>query len=145
MKAGTGNITNQFFFKNPTYYDEDILDKTLYDVYINDKYVKTANSTVFTIDFGDLDICSVYVIPTISNRKSNEVTVTSTREYVFVSKSNGNDTNNGISRDTPVNTIKRALELAGNCQNIILLDGDFSESNIQIDYDVTIKGEGNAT
>ncbi len=131
--------------KNPSYYDEDILDKTLYDVYINNKYVKTVNTTVFTVDFGDLDICDVYVIPTISNRKSNEVTITSTREYVFVSKSNGNDSNNGISRDNPVSTIKRALELANVCQNIILLDGDYSESDIQIDYGVTIKGEGNAT
>ncbi len=131
--------------KNPTYYDEDILDKTMYDVYINNKYVKTVNTTIFTVDFGDLDICDVYVIPTISNRKSNEVTVTSTREYVFVSKSNGNDSKNGVSRDAPVNTIKRALELAKNCQNIILLDGDFSESDIQIDYAVSIKGESNAT
>ena len=130
---------------NPTYYDSDILDKTLYDVYINNKYVKTVNSSTFSVDFGDFDICDVYVIPTISNRKSNEVTITSTREYIFVSKSNGNDNNSGISRQTPVNTIKRALELAGTCQNIILLDGDYSEDNIQIDYDVTIKGEGNAT
>ena len=130
---------------NPTYYDSDILEKTLYDVYINNKYVKTVNSSTFSVDFGDYDICDVYVIPTISNRKSNEVTIVSTREYVFVSKSNGNDTNNGISRQTPVNTIKRALELAGTYQNIILLDGDYSESNIPIDYGVTIKGEGNAT
>ncbi|WP_458403261.1 Ig-like domain repeat protein [Methanobrevibacter sp.] len=127
------------------WYDEDILDKTLYDVYINNKYVKTVNSTTFSVDFGDFDICDIYVIPTISNCKSNEVTIVSTREYIFVSKSNGDDTNNGISRQTPVNTIKRALELAGTCQNIILLDGDYSESNIQVDYDVTVKGEGNAT
>jgi uncharacterized protein YdeI (BOF family) len=131
--------------KKPNYYDADILDKTLYDVYINNKYAKTVNTTTFSIDFGDLDICNVYVIPTISNRKSNEVTATSTREYVFVSKSNGNDSNNGISRDAPVSSIKRALELARNCQNIILLDGDFSESNIQVDYSVSIKGEGDAT
>ena len=130
---------------NPSYYDSDILEKTLYDVYINNKYVKTVSSSTFTIDFDDLDICDVYVIPTISNRKSNEVTIVSTREYVFVSKNNGNDSNNGISRDIPVNTIKRALELARNCQNIILLDGDYSEENLQINYDVTIKGEGNAT
>ena len=135
----TANLTN------PNWYDEDILDKTLYDVYINNKYVKTVNTTTFSIDFGDFDICDVYVIPTISNRKSNEVTVTSTRDYVFVSKDNGNDNNNGISRETPVNTIKRALELAKTCQNIILLDGDYSEENIQINYSVTIKGEGNAT
>ena len=130
---------------HPTYYDDDILDKTKYDVYINNKYVKTVNTTAFSIDFGDLDICDVYVIPTISNRKSNEVTATSTREYVFVSKNNGNDSNNGISRNVPVSSIKRALELARNCQNIILLDGDFTESNIQVDYGVSIKGEGNAT
>ena len=130
--------------KNPSYYDSDILNKTLYDVYVNEVYVKTVNSTTFTLDFGDLDICDVYIIPTISNRKSNEVTVTSTREYIFVSKNNGDDNNNGISRDSPVSTIQKALQLAQNYQNIILLDGDFSE-NLQIDYDVTIKGEGNAT
>ena len=131
--------------KNPSYYDSDILNKTLYDVYVNNKYVKTVNSTVFTFDFGDLDICNVYVVPIISNRKSNEVTLVSAREYIFVSKCNGNDSNNGSSRDSPVNTIKRALELAKSCQNIILLDGDYSESNLQVDYDVCIKGEGNAT
>ncbi len=129
---------------NPSYYDSDILDKTRYEVYINNKYVKTVGSSEFNIDFGDLDICNVYVGPTISNRKSNSVTATSTREYIFVSKTNGDDNNNGISRDTPVNTIKRALELATVCKNIILLDGDYSE-DLQIDYDVTIKGEGNAS
>ena len=130
---------------NPNYYDSDILDKTSYDVYVNNEYVKTVDSKVFSVDFGDLDICNVYVIPTISNKKSNELTVTSTREYIFVSKNKGNDNNNGATRDKPVNTISRALELARNCQNIILLDGDYSEENIQIDYDVTIKGESGAT
>ena len=129
--------------KNPSYYDSDILNKTFYDVYVNSKYAKTVNSTIFTLDFGDLDICNVYVIPTISNRKSNEVTLTSTREYIFVSK-NGSDSNSGISRDVPVRTIQKALDLARNCQNIIILDGNYSE-NLEINYDVTLKGEGNAT
>ena len=129
---------------NPQYYDLDILNKTLYDVYINDKYFKTVNSTIFDLEFDDLDICNVYVIPTISNRKTNDLTLISTREYIFVSKNNGNDTNDGLSRDTPVNTIKKALELAKNCQNIILLDGQYNEK-VEINYDVTIKGEGNAT
>ena len=128
---------------NPNYYEDDILDKTLYDVYINNKYVKTVNTTEFLIDFGDLDICDVYVIPTISNRRSNVVTVASTREYVFVSK-NGSDNNAGITRDSPVRTIKKALDLARDCQNIILLDGDYNET-VNINYDVTLKGEGNAT
>ena len=128
---------------NPSYYDPDILDRTLYDVYVNDKYVKTVNSKLFTLDFGDLDICNVYVIPTISNKKSNEVTLVSTREYIFVSK-NGSDNNNGTTRDVPVKTIKKALELAQNCQNIIALDGNYSE-NVVIDYDVSLKGENDAT
>lgn len=129
---------------HPTWYDKDILNKTQYDVYINNKHVKTVDSTEFSIDFGDLDICSVYVVPTISNRKSNSVTATSTREYIFVSKTSGNDNNDGVSRGTPVNTIQRALELATVRKNIILLDGDYSE-DLQITYDVTIKGEGNAS
>ena len=128
---------------NPSYYDADILDKTLYDVYVNDQYVKTVNSTIFTLDFGDLDICNVYVMPTISNRKSNEVTLVSTREYIFVSNW-GNDNNNGSTRDAPVKTIQKAIELAKNCQNIIVLDGNYSE-DILIDYDLTLKGENDAT
>ena len=130
---------------NPDYYDSDILQKTSYEVYINGEYVKTVNSKIFDIEFGDLDICNVYVIPTISNKKSNEVTVTSTREYIFVSKNRGNDNNNGWDRSHPVNTIEKALQLAQDYQNIILLDGSFDENNLIIDYDVTIKGENGAT
>ena len=127
---------------HPEYYESDMLGKTSYDVYINNKYVKTVNTTEFTVDFGDLDICNVYVIPSISNQKTNEVTVTSTREYIFVS-ADGNDNNNGTSRTSPVKSISKALELALNCKNIILLGGNYSE-NVNIGYDVTIKGENNA-
>ncbi|WP_292887633.1 Ig-like domain repeat protein [Methanobrevibacter sp. UBA212] len=130
---------------NPGYYDSDILKNTLYDVYVNDEYVKTVNSTKFTVDFGDLDICRVYVIPTISNCKSNEVTITSTREYIFVSQNKGSDNNNGLTRNTPVKSIKNALELAVNCKNIILLDGEYSESGLVVNYDLTLKGENDAT
>lgn len=129
---------------NPSYYDYDILDKTCYDVYVNDQYVKTVNTTRFTVDFGDLDICNVYVIPTISNRKSNELTLTSTRNYIFVSQS-GSDSNNGKSRNAPVKSIQKAVELARNCHNIILLGGFYDESNVSVDYDLTLKGENGAT
>ncbi len=130
---------------HPGYYDSDILEKTCYDVYVNDEYVKTVNTTKFTVDFGNLDICRVYVVPTISNRKSNEVTVTSTREYVFVSQNRGSDNNNGLTRNTPVKSIKKALELAVNYKNIILLDGEYNESDLTIKYDLTLKGENDAT
>ena len=130
--------------KNPGYYDSDILDKTLYDVYVNDEYVKTVDSSVFRVDFDDWDTCDVYVIPTISNQKSNSVHLISTREYIFVS-SKGSDENNGVSRDTPVNSIKRALELAGECQSILLLDGFYDEGELVVGYDLLIKGESDAT
>lgn len=130
---------------NPSYYDVNILDKTSYDIYINNEYVKTVDSRIFTIDFDELDTCDVYVIPTISNQKSHSAHLVSTREYIFVSKNEGNDSNNGISRNTPVSSIKRALELAGNCQSILIMDGDYSEANLQVNYDLLIKGEGNAT
>ena len=129
---------------HPGYYDSDILEKTCYDVYVNDEYVKTVNTTKFTVDFGDLDICRVYVIPTISNCKSNEVTITSTREYIFVSQNKGSDNNNGLTRNTPVKSIKKALELAVNYKNIILLDGEYNESDLAINYDLTLKGENDA-
>ena len=147
LSQGNEQATLQVTAKlsNPGYYDSDILTKTLYDVYVNDEYVKTVNSTKFTVDFGDLDICRVYVIPTISNRKSNEVTITSTREYIFVSQNKGNDNNNGLSRNTPVKSIKNALDLAVNCKNIILLDGLYNESGLVVNYDLTLKGENDAT
>ena len=130
---------------NPSFYDSDILDRTSYEVYVNGEYVKTVDSKVFTIDFDELDICDVFVVPTVSNQKSNSVHLVSTREYVFVSKSNGDDNNDGLSRQSPVSSIKKALELAGDYQSILIMDGEYSEANLQIAYDLLIKGEENAT
>ena len=146
VSVGNDNATLKITasLSNPSYYDKDILNKTLYDVYVEGKYVKTVNSTVFDLEFGDLDICNVYVIPTISNVKSNELTLTSTREYIFVSQSSGSDANNGISRETPVKTIAKALELASGMGNILIRDGEFTES-VNVNNDVIIKGEGNST
>ncbi len=139
----TLKITNTL--ANPSYYDEDILNKTGYDIYVDGKYVKTVDTTVFDLDFGDLDICDVYAIPTIGNSKTNTVTLISTRAYIFVSKETGNDANNGLSRDTPVSTLSRAIELAQTCKNILIMDGTYDESNLIVNYDLNIKGEGNAT
>lgn len=127
---------------NPQYYDSDILNKTLYDVYIEGEYVKTVNSNIFTVDFDDLNMFDVFVIPTISNKKSNTLTVASVGSYIYVSKSIGNDGNNGTLRETPVNTLKRALELLSNDSNIVILDGCYDEENFQINQDLTIMGSG---
>ena len=129
--------------RNPSYYDKDILEKTLYDVYVDGVYYKTVNSSIFNFDFEDLDICRLSVVPTIGNVMSNEVLLTSTREYIFVSKSKGNDANDGLSRETPVSSISKAIQLAKSCKNILIIDGEFNECNLNVDYDLTIKGENN--
>ena len=131
--------------KNPDNYDRDILDKTLFDVYVDGVYHKTVNSSVFDFDFGDLNICRVSVVPTIGNTRSNEVLLTSTREYIFVSKSTGSDDNIGLSRNAPVKSLLKAIQLARDCKNILIIDGEFSESNLNVDYDLTINGENNST
>ena len=130
---------------NPNCYDSDILNRIGFRVYVNGEYVKTVYENVFTVDFDDFDICDVYVVPTMSNIKSNEVHVVCLRDYIYVSKSLGNDSFDGLSRDTPVSTIKHALDLAGSFGNILILDGFYDEGNLEINYDLTIKGEGNAT
>ena len=130
---------------NPQHYDSDILDNTGYHVYVNGEYVKTVNSRIFTVDFDEFDICDVYVVPTISNIKSNEVSVYCLRDYIYVSKELGDDSFDGLSRTTPVNTIPHALELADSLQNILILDGYYDEGNLEVNYDLTIRGEGNAT
>ncbi|MBR2558332.1 MAG: Ig-like domain repeat protein, partial [Methanobrevibacter sp.] len=87
----------------------------------------------------------VYAVPSIGNAKTNTVTLISSRAYIFVSKERGNDTNDGLSRDAPVNTLARAIELAKTCRNILIMDGTYNEFDLLVDYDLNIKGEGNAT
>ncbi|PWB88381.1 Ig-like domain repeat protein [Methanobrevibacter thaueri] len=128
---------------NPQYYDSDILNKINYDVYVNDEYVKTVDSNIFTVDFDGFTMGDVYVIPTISNIKSNLVNIASVGNYIFVSKNYGNDSNNGTLRSFPVNTIKRSLELAGDDYGIVILDGVYDEENFQINHNLTIIGAGN--
>lgn len=131
--------------KNPIYYDSDILDKTLYDVYINGEYVKTVDSNIFTVDFDELNMFDVYVIPTISNQKSSSITVASVGSFIYVSKSIGNDTNNGTLRECPVYTLSKALEILPVNGSILILDGIYDEEDFQINQDLTIIGSGNAT
>lgn len=125
---------------NPQYYDSDILNKINYDVYVNDEYVKTVDNNIFTVDFDGFTMGDVYVIPKISNIKSNVINIASVGNYIYVSKSIGNDSNNGTLRDFPVNTIKRALELADNDYGIVILDGVYDEENFQINLNLTIIG-----
>ena len=126
---------------NEKYYDSDILDKADYDVYLNGQYYMTVTGRDFTLDLKNIENCKVYIVPSISNSKSNEVSVGILKEYIYVSQKYGNDDNNGSSRQSPVATITRACELAMSYGNIIIMDGTFSETNIRIDYNLTIAGE----
>ena len=127
--------------KNPASYDEDILDKSDYDVYVNGEYEKTVNSRDFTLDLGRGRTAQVYVVPCISNSKSNEVLAGKVKQYIYVSQNRGNDNNDGLSRSNPVKTLNKSIELARSTENIVIMDGTFTETNLIIDYNLTITAE----
>ena len=128
--------------KNPSYYESDILDKSNYDVYMDGQYLKTVNSKDFTINLKNIEKAQVYVVPSISISKSSEVSVGMPVEYIYLSQKSGSDNNNG-SKNSPVKTLAKAIELANSTGNIIIHDGTFSEKNLEINYDLTIAGEDN--
>ena len=128
--------------KNPDFYDSDILEKSGYDVYMDGQYLKTVNSKDFTINLKNIEKAQVYVVPSISISKSSEVSVGMPIEYMYLSQKSGNDNNNG-SKNAPVKTFAKAIELANATGNIIVMDGTFSEKNLEINYDLTIAGEDN--
>lgn len=140
-----GNVTLHIDagLKNPKYYDSDILKNSSYDVYVDGSYYMTVVGTDFELNLKNLEKCHVYVVPSISTSKSNEVLVGVHREYIYVSQKDGDDTNNGSSRQNPVASITKAIELARSYGNILIMDGNFSDTNIDIDYNVTIAGEDN--
>ena len=128
--------------KNPNFYDSDILEKSGYDVYMDGQYLKTVNSKDFTINLKNIEKAQVYVVPSISISKSSEVSVGMPVEYIYLSQKSGNDNNNG-SKNAPVKTLAKAIELANSTGNIIIQDGTFTEKNLEINYDLTIAGEDN--
>ena len=137
-KIVTVTITHEL--SNPSNYDVDILDKCKYDVYVDGKYFKTINGKTFDLSFEDIDKCKVYVIPSIYTGASNELTIVVPRDYVYVSQKSGSDENDGITNQTPVKTIAQALKIAKSCENIMLMDGNFAEENLTVDYRLTIWG-----
>ena len=131
--------------KNPKYYDEDILEKSSYYVYVNGAYHSTVSSQDFTLDLEKGNTAYVYVVPSISNSKSNEVFAGIAKTFIYVSQSQGNDNNTGLSRSQPVKTLSRSIELARSYENIVIMDGTFDETNLTIDYNLTMIAENGAT
>ncbi|MBQ7928174.1 MAG: Ig-like domain repeat protein [Methanobrevibacter sp.] len=129
--------------KNPKSYDEDILQKSKYDVYVNGVYKTTVSSTDFTLDLGKGNTARVYVVPSISTSKSNEVFAGIPKTYIYVSQSRGNDNNDGSTRAKPVKTLNKSIELARSSENIVIMDGTFKETDLLIDYNLTIVAENN--
>ncbi len=130
--------------KNPKSYDEDILQKSKYDVYVDGVYKTTVSSTDFTLDLGKGNTAHVYVVPSISTSKSNEVFAGIAKTFIFVSQSRGNDNNDGSTRAKPVKTLNKSIELARSTENIVIMDGTFKETDLTINYNLTIVAENNA-
>ena len=134
----------QSVLKNPNYYDSDILDKCEYDVFVDGKFFKKITGSRFTLNFEEVKTYNVYVVASISNKKSNTLSITISKKFVYVSKEIGNDSNDGLTRNTPVYSLKKAIELARFTQNILIMDGEFREENLLVDYDLNIRGQNDA-
>lgn len=57
--------------KNPNYYDDDILDKSSYYVYVNGQYHSTVSGPDFTLDLGKGNTAHVYVVPSTCPNYNN--------------------------------------------------------------------------
>ena len=66
------------------------------------------------------------------------------KKYIYVSQKNGNDNNDGLTRSNPVKTLNRSIELARATENIVIMDGTFTETDLTIDYNLTIASESGA-
>ena len=126
--------------KNANYYDSDILKKSDYLVYVDGSYLKTITGLDFTLNLKNIEKAQVYVVPSISTSKSNEVSVGMPKEYIYVSQKSGNDGNDGMTDATPVATLSKAIELANSTGNIFIMDGTFSDTNLVINYDLSVSG-----
>ena len=134
-------LSIQATLENPSFYDADILDKSEYDIYVDGKFVKRVNATTFTLNFEDNKVSSVYAIPCISTSRTNEVLIGKEKEYVYVSQEYGSDSYNGLTRNTPVKTLAHAIDIARDYGNIWIMDGTYSETNLSVDYELSIVGE----
>lgn len=128
--------------KNPDSFESDILDTSSYDIYVDGVYNKTVVGKTFTLKLKNGRTCYVYAVPLIANTLSDEILVGVPKEYVYVSQKFGNDTNDGLNRSTPVESIKKAIEIAKTKGNIVIMDGTFTENGLVIDYNLNIVGEG---
>ena len=64
-------------------------------------------------------------------------------KIIYVSDKNGNNDNDGLSKETAVKTVAKAIELATEGQ-IVVLEGTYKTGNLGSIYDnLTITGEGN--
>jgi len=130
--------------KNPNSFEKDILDTTPYDIFINGVYDRTVIGKTFSLKLQNGENCYVSAAPCISNSKTSDILVGVPKEYIYVSQKSGKDTNDGSTRSKPVATIAKAIELARGKGNIIIMDGTFKETNLTIDYNLTVIAEKNA-
>lgn len=137
-------LTVQATVENPGYYENDILDTSEYDIYVDGAFVKRVVGSKFSINIEKGKESTVYVVPCISNSQTNTVIVGKERKYVYVSQKSGSDDNDGLTRSTPVLTLGKAIELARDYENIMLMDGIFSQNNLTINYTLSIFGENEA-
>ena len=125
---------------HPKYYDADILDKCLYDIYLNGTYFKTIADTNFTLS--DIDKTHVYIHPSIGSINSNEV-------YAYIKKNstvliNASDIEYG--KNQIINFIVSPSVASGNLTvSVNNVPYEINLSNPYLDLGILPAGEYNIT
>ena len=102
-------------------------------------------SDEIAIDDDSDDVLSVGGSNDLKNQLDDATLADGSADAIYVSVT-GNNESDGQSRETAVRTIAKAVELANNGPGkVIILEGTYTESNIEIDKDksIYIAGEGN--
>ena len=137
----TVNVTLRL--KHPENYDSDIITKSGFEVYVDNVYNKTVYDTTFTLNFADNINHNVKVVPLCLAGESRNKNINDAKYNTIYVSTTGSNLNNGITRNTAVRTISKAIELATTVDYIKILEGTYYERDLLIPYEVTIEGEGN--
>ena len=69
---------------NPSYYDEDILDKNIFQIFVNDENKYNSTGKTFTLNMEESGVYTVYAYDPISNSTTNSITIEVEAEVVLV-------------------------------------------------------------
>ncbi len=131
--------------KHPEYYDSDIITRSGFAVYADYNYTdkKIFHDTSFSLNLTSGENHNIEVVPLFLNNVSINKNSNDPKYNTIYVSTTGSDLNNGITRNTAVRTISKAIQLASTVDYVKILEGTYYERDLIISYDIIIEGEGN--